>query len=243
MIYRTYENGKVSYLAAEVRDSGALCRAEKCGITLVSVPYDDVSAFGKFSSGAELMLSLPGGCHPADALRRALSALGAERAGYCVIESVDGYVEDDYAAVASLVADGTISRLGFLADGETDDMKRITDFFGGLLTFCAMTLNWANWESAAPRVKYLMDREYPILALDPLAGGTLAALPAEDEATLRAMRPDESVTAWAFRFLQSIPCIVSILCPAADGYADIMGEHKPLTPAERAALFRIAGRL
>ncbi len=47
--------------------------------------------------------------------------------------------------------------------------------------------------------------------MEPLRGGKLAALSAENEEKLRAMRPDEDAAAWAFRFLQSIPGVTVIL--------------------------------
>ena len=45
----------------------------------------------------------------------------------------------------------------------------------------------------------------------PLRGGRLAELSEEHTAKLKALRPDETVPAWAFRFLQSFPEVVVTL--------------------------------
>jgi predicted aldo/keto reductase-like oxidoreductase len=47
--------------------------------------------------------------------------------------------------------------------------------------------------------------------MEPLRGGTLAVLSDTDTTKLRDMRSDETVPAWAFRFLQSIPNVVVTL--------------------------------
>ena len=48
------------------------------------------------------------------------------------------------------------------------------------------------------------------------AGGRLARLSDEEAAPLRAMRPEEPIPAWAFRFLQSIPSVTMILSGMSD---------------------------
>ena len=47
--------------------------------------------------------------------------------------------------------------------------------------------------------------------MEPLRGGKLASLPEQHEAQLKALRPSETVPAWAFRFLQSVPEITMVL--------------------------------
>ena len=51
----------------------------------------------------------------------------------------------------------------------------------------------------------------PVWVMEPLRGGKLASLAPEDEAKLKALRPDEGIPAWAFRYLQSIPSVVVTL--------------------------------
>ena len=45
--------------------------------------------------------------------------------------------------------------------------------------------------------------------MEPLRGGWLAKLPKSAADELKAMRPDEDIPAWGFRFLQSVPAAKS----------------------------------
>ncbi len=47
--------------------------------------------------------------------------------------------------------------------------------------------------------------------MEPLRGGKLASLSEENEQKLKALRPDETIPAWAFRFLQTIPEATMVL--------------------------------
>lgn len=47
--------------------------------------------------------------------------------------------------------------------------------------------------------------------MEPLRGGKLASLPEKDEEKLKALRPEESIPAWGFRFLQSLEGVTVVL--------------------------------
>ena len=47
--------------------------------------------------------------------------------------------------------------------------------------------------------------------MEPLRGGRLASLSDEYAQELKNLRPEESIPAWAFRFLQSVPGVTMIL--------------------------------
>lgn len=47
--------------------------------------------------------------------------------------------------------------------------------------------------------------------MEPLRGGRLAKLPETEAEKLKSLRPDETIPAWAFRFLQSIPDVTVTL--------------------------------
>ena len=57
----------------------------------------------------------------------------------------------------------------------------------------------------------LNELSIPVWVMEPLRGGKLAHLAPQYEAELKAMRPDEEIAAWAFRFLQSTPGVTMIL--------------------------------
>ena len=84
--------------------------------------------------------------------------------------------------------------------------------------------------------------------MEPLRGGKLASLSPEYEKELKALRPDEEIPAWAFRFLQSIPSITVILSGMSDQEQleknlATFAEDKKLTDTEMNALMDIAKKM
>ena len=74
-------------------------------------------------------------------------------------------------------------------------------------------LNYLDWsfQDAEQKVNLLRDWNIPIWVMEPLRGGRLASLPDADMTRLKALRPEESAPAWAFRFLQGIPGVTTVL--------------------------------
>lgn len=115
------------------------------------------------------------------------------------------------------------------------------------MEFCQIQLNWLDWtlQNAREKVALLNERGIPVWVMEPVRGGRLCALDAKDEAALRALRPDEGIPAWGFRFLQDVPGVTVILSGMSnlaqmkDNLATF-AERKPLSDAEKAALMTIA---
>ena len=73
--------------------------------------------------------------------------------------------------------------------------------------------------------------------MEGVRGGRLVNLPAEAVETLKALRPEESVVSWAFRFLQSVPGVTMVLSGMStpeqvDENLATWAEDKPLSEAE-----------
>ena len=97
-------------------------------------------------------------------------------------------------------------------------------------------------------MKLLEEYHIPVWVMEPLRGGKLAALTAADESTLKKMRPDETVPAWAFRFLQSLPDVTVILSGMSNmeqlqENIRTFEENRPLNQDEMDALLSIADRM
>ncbi len=108
---------------------------------------------------------------------------------------------------------GRIKHLGFSCHGRTEMLKEFLDAAGSDMEFCQIQLNYLDWtlQDAKSKVELLNERNIPIWVMEPVRGGRLAKLDEEAEAKLKALRPDESIPAWGFRFLQSIPGVTMIL--------------------------------
>ena len=130
--------------------------------------------------------------------------------------NIDAYLDPKYGTCDYLLAqkkNGRIRHLGFSAHGDYDVMKRFLEAYGKDMEFCQIQLNYLDWDfqDAKRKVELLNQWNIPVWVMEPLRGGKLASLAPEDEAKLKALRPDEGIPAWAFRYLQSIPSVVVTL--------------------------------
>ena len=108
---------------------------------------------------------------------------------------------------------GRIRHLGFSCHGAMDILKRFLDAYGNDMEFCQLQLNYLDWtfQHDKEKVEVLNEKNIPVWVMEPLRGGKLAKLEPAYEESLKALRPDEEIPAWAFRFLQSIPSVTMIL--------------------------------
>ena len=164
--------------------------------------------------------------------------------------NIDAYLDPKYGTYDYLLAqkkNGRIRHLGFSAHGDYDVMKRFLEAYGKDMEFCQIQLNYLDWDfqDAKRKVELLDQWNTPVWVMEPLRGGKLASLAPEDEAKLKALRPDEGIPAWAFRYLQSIPSVVVTLSGMSN--MEQMKENiatfetdKPLNETELETLHAIA---
>ena len=130
--------------------------------------------------------------------------------------NIEQYLDDSYGTYEYLIAqkrNGRIRHLGFSAHADLTDLKRFLEKYGKDIEFCQLQINWFDWtfQNAKAQVELLREYNIPIWVMEPVRGGKIATLAPEHEAKLRALRPDESMAAWAFRFLQSLEGITLTL--------------------------------
>lgn len=130
--------------------------------------------------------------------------------------NIDAYLDPKYGIYDYLKKqkeNGRIHHLGFSAHGSYDIMKRFLDAYGADMEFCQIQLNYIDWtfQNAKEKTELLNQYQIPVWVMEPLRGGKLANLAKEDADKLHALRPEEDIPAWAFRFLQSIDSVTMIL--------------------------------
>lgn len=164
--------------------------------------------------------------------------------------NIDAYLDPQYGIYPYLMKQkesGRIRHLGFSAHGSCEVMKRFLEAYGKDMEFCQIQLNYIDWSFQEAKAKVEMLREYniPVWVMEPLRGGKLASLSEEEEAKLKEMRPNETIPAWAFRFLQSIPGVTMILSGMSNmeqlaANIATFEEDKPLSSGEMETLLHIA---
>ena len=124
--------------------------------------------------------------------------------------NIDDYLDESHGIHAYLMEqkkNGRIRHLGFSGHGSYDVLKRFLEAYGKDIEFCQIQLNFLDWSFQDAKGKLELLKEYgiPVWVMEPLRGGSLAKLDSGAEEKLKALRPDEGIPAWAFRFLQTIP--------------------------------------
>ncbi|MBO6164621.1 MAG: aldo/keto reductase [Lachnospiraceae bacterium] len=168
--------------------------------------------------------------------------------------NIDAYLDEEkygiYRYLMEQKKNGRIKHLGFSCHGNINVLKRFLDAYGKDMEFCQLQLNYLDWtfQGGQEKVALLDEWKIPVWVMEPLRGGKLASLKSEYEAELKALRPDEEIPAWAFRFLQSIPSVTMILSGMSneeqlEKNLKTFATDKKLSDAEMKTLMSIADRM
>ena len=120
--------------------------------------------------------------------------------------------------------------------------------------FCQLQYNYLDTDDRAEEIAgdrgYALteERNVPLIIMEPIKGGTLAALPADAAAPLRALHSDASDASWALRWVAGHPNVHVVLSgmSAEEQLADNLttfDHFVPLSPAEDAAVEQAAAVL
>lgn len=163
--------------------------------------------------------------------------------------NIDAYLDPKRGILNYLLdqkENGRIRHLGFSCHGNLPVLQRFLDAYGQHMGFCQLQLNYIDWEfqNCKAKVELLNQRGIPVWVMEPLRGGRLARLNAQEAAPLQNLRPQESIPAWAFRFLQTIPSVVVTLSGMSDmaqiqANIETFQEDIPLREAEWEAVLAL----
>lgn len=164
-------------------------------------------------------------------------------------KNIEPYMDRKYGIMDYLMKqkeNGRIRHLGFSAHGRYDTMKRFLEAYGDRMEFCQIQLNYLDWKLQDAKAKVELLREYniPVWVMEPLRGGRLASLSHKNEEKLKALRPDEKIPAWGFRFLQSVPEVTMVLSGMSSmeqmkENIATFAEDKPVTDEEMETLMEV----
>ena len=140
--------------------------------------------------------------------------------------------------------EGKIRHFGFSFHGSPELLEEVLDKHPEV-EFVQIQLNYADWDNpvvcSGELYEILHKRNIPIIVMEPVKGGTLAALKPELEEKLKAVRPDKTIASWALRFVGSLPGVMTILSGMSDeeqmkDNLETFGNFEPLSEKEKETL-------
>ncbi len=143
---------------------------------------------------------------------------------------------------------GLVKHAGFSFHGSPELLEEILTKYPEM-EFVQIQLNYLDWESEWVQARAVYETAVkhgkPVIVMEPVKGGTLAKVPAEAEALMKAADPEASVPSWALRFAASPDGVELVLSGMSNveqmrQNVGVMENFKPLTPEEVALTRRAA---
>ena len=145
--------------------------------------------------------------------------------------------------------EGKIRHFGFSFHGSPELLEQVLDRHPEI-EFVQIQLNYADWENPVVQsgrlYEILYERGIPMIIMEPVKGGTLAKLRPELEEKLKTAQPEKTIASWAFRFVGSLPGVMTILSGMSneeqmeDNLATFTN-FEPLTEDDRDVLNEVTG--
>ncbi|MCL2391662.1 MAG: aldo/keto reductase [Oscillospiraceae bacterium] len=108
-------------------------------------------------------------------------------------------------------AEGKVRALGFSFHGTIELLEKFVSKYE--VDFGQLQINYIDWTATDAKSQYeiLNSRNIPITIMEPLRGGALAKLSPQAGKLLKEADPKASIASWGFRYVASLPGVVTIL--------------------------------
>ena len=149
---------------------------------------------------------------------------------------------DAFGFLRELKENGEVDKIGFSYHDSAALLDEILTAHPEV-DYVQLQVNYLDWDSAGIQSRLCYETTVrhgkKVIVMEPVKGGTLAALPEQAERLLKAHRPAESVASWAIRFAQSLEQVDVVLSGMSDleQVVDNMQEQ-PLLSEEELEILR-----
>lgn len=142
---------------------------------------------------------------------------------------------------------GLIKHVGFSFHDTADCLDEILTAHPEA-EFVQLQINYGDWESntVQSRLCYEVAQKHnkPVIVMEPVKGGSLAAMTPEIQDTFKAANPELSVASWAVRYAASFDGIVTVLSGMSNlkqlkDNTSYMVDFKPLDEDERKVIEKV----
>ncbi len=108
-------------------------------------------------------------------------------------------------------AKGRIKYLGFSSHASLETLRKFADHHAW--DFGQLQINYYDWYYGSSQAEYkiLEERNIPVIVMEPVRGGKLAALTENAGQILKSARPEWSHAKWALNFVRSLPAVLTTL--------------------------------
>jgi predicted aldo/keto reductase-like oxidoreductase len=151
---------------------------------------------------------------------------------------------DCFGFIQKKKSEGIIRKIGFSYHDDAELLDVILNDHPEV-DFVQLQINYLDWDNDGiqSRKCYEVARKHnvPVIAMEPVKGGTLAVVPEEVEKLFKSCRPELSVASWAVRFAASLDGVMMVLSgmsslPQLADNVSYMENFQPLTLREHETL-------
>ncbi len=147
--------------------------------------------------------------------------------------------------------EGKIRHIGFSFHSTAEELEEILKKHPEA-EFVQLQINYADWEDPAVQSRKIYEtaRKYnkPVVIMEPVKGGLLAAPPESVAKILKEADPEASLPSWGIRFAASLEGVITVLSGMSNveqmkDNLSYMKDFKPLSPEEQAVMEKARAEL
>ena len=149
--------------------------------------------------------------------------------------------------ISQMKSEGLVKHIGFSFHDKPETLDEVLTHHPEA-EFVQLQVNYADWNSGNVRSRECCEvarrHNKPIIIMEPVKGGCLAAMSDEIRALLKSKQPDMSIASWAIRFAASVEGAVTVLSGMSDlaqvkDNVSLFDSMKPLSQDELETIDRV----